>query len=178
MSDKKLFPRPYVLNLAYMALDALWSEGIFCAISGELRRGESKVSGIVLVAMAFADTALGYVRSRGKEYGVDCQIIVKNSKGSDNRKQQRFTLHDVPGIVYSAEPANFGSMLIATTGNRLFNILLRKRAKELGYKLSQYGLYHNDEVIAGCEERQIFKVLSLPFISPLGRGYAIGDRLG
>lgn len=167
MTDAKLFPRPYVLNLGYVVIEALCSRNIFAMLTGELRRGLSKVSGVAVIAHCEAEHFISIAETRAKEYGISFEA----------RKKNKFLIHDVPGIMYSCNMWNGGSMMMATTGNRFFNILLRARAKSVGYKLSQYGLYCNDEIIAGKSEDQIFYALNVPFVSPLNRNYKVGDVL-
>jgi DNA polymerase (family 10) len=70
---------------------------------------------------------------------------------------------------YFATSENWGAMVLFLTGNQLFNIIMRGEAKKQGYKLSQYGLFHGPEVIAGRTEGQIFDALGLDYIEPKDR---------
>ena len=55
------------------------------------------------------------------------------------------------------------------TGSKLFNINLRKKAKLLGYKLNEYGLYKNNNKIKINSEKDIFEKLGLNYIKPKNR---------
>jgi DNA polymerase/3'-5' exonuclease PolX len=78
------------------------------------------------------------------------------------------------------EDINWGAMLLYATGPYDLNIMMRARAKGMGYTLNQYGLYNslgtpidkgypepNDEWDA--VEASIFDLLNLPFLLPVER---------
>lgn len=60
----------------------------------------------------------------------------------------------------------WGSALLYFTGSKEHNISLRRRAIEKGLKLSEYGLFKGDKVIASKTEADIYKALGLPFVEP------------
>lgn len=68
--------------------------------------------------------------------------------------------------------SEWGSALLYFTGSKEHNIALRRRAIERGLKLSEYGLFRGDEVIASKTEEDVYQALDLPFIEPPKR---IGD---
>ena len=80
-------------------------------------------------------------------------------------------------IVYKNVLINFrstaengwGAGLLYLTGSGKFGQLLRGLAKRKGFKLNQYGIYKNDELIASKTEEEIFKVLNLICIIPKNR---------
>jgi DNA polymerase (family 10) len=43
---------------------------------------------------------------------------------------------------------------------------MRQVAKELGYKLSEYGLFKNNEKIEIKSEKDVFTLLKLPYLEP------------
>ena len=43
---------------------------------------------------------------------------------------------------------------------------MRKQAKKLGYKLNEYGLYKNDEMLFVLSEQEIFHKLKMDYLSP------------
>lgn len=62
-------------------------------------------------------------------------------------------------------PEEYPYALLYFTGDRQFNIEMRKRAIELGYSLSEYGL--SGAVSAGIStEREIFTLLGLKYVEP------------
>ncbi len=52
------------------------------------------------------------------------------------------------------------------TGSKQHNTEVRARAKKLGYKLNEYGLFKGDKPTKCREESDIFKVLGLDYIPP------------
>lgn len=63
----------------------------------------------------------------------------------------------------------FPAMLLYLTGNRVFNIRVRKEAKKQGYLLNQYGLFKNGERIKVKTEKDIFKKLNIDYKEPKDR---------
>ncbi len=64
------------------------------------------------------------------------------------------------------QPESFGAGLHYFTGSRAHAIHMRRRAQERGYKLSEYGLFHGTQRIAGASEEELFRALDLPYIPP------------
>lgn len=66
------------------------------------------------------------------------------------------------------EKKSFGAALQYFTGSKAHNIALRDRAKKMGLKLSEYGIYSEDGTkwIAGRTEEEVYKALGLPLIPP------------
>ena len=74
------------------------------------------------------------------------------------RTDVRFVDHD-----------QFGSALLYFTGSKEWNIIMRKKAIARGWKLSEYGLFDGDEVIASKEEDDIFDALEMDWREPKDR---------
>lgn len=66
------------------------------------------------------------------------------------------------------EPECFGAALLYFTGSKAHNIHLRRLANEMGYKISEYGIFKEkaEKKIAGKEEDDIYKILGLAYIPP------------
>ncbi|MBI5238262.1 MAG: DNA polymerase/3'-5' exonuclease PolX [Deltaproteobacteria bacterium] len=62
----------------------------------------------------------------------------------------------------------FGAALQYFTGSKAHNIALRERAKKLGLKISEYGVFKEkgDKWIAGRTEEDVYKAVGLPWIRP------------
>lgn len=60
----------------------------------------------------------------------------------------------------------FGAALIYFTGDKEYNIEIRKLAMEKGYKLNEYGLFKGKKLIAAETEREVFEKLGIPYLSP------------
>ncbi|WP_024302517.1 DNA polymerase/3'-5' exonuclease PolX [Pseudogulbenkiania sp. MAI-1] len=61
---------------------------------------------------------------------------------------------------------SFGAALLYFTGSKAHNIVLRQMAQSRGLKINEYGVYRNDERIAGETEASVYATLQLPFIAP------------
>lgn len=66
------------------------------------------------------------------------------------------------------EDDSFGACLQYFTGSKDHNIALRERAKKMGYKISEYGLFdiESGDRVAGREEKEIYQKLGLSWIPP------------
>ena len=64
---------------------------------------------------------------------------------------------------------SYGAALLYFTGNKDFNVRMRKTAIEKGYLLNEYGLFESGEYIAGKTEEEVFKKLSIPETEPENR---------
>lgn len=91
------------------------------------------------------------------------EIIARGETKSSLRWQDRIQvdLRVVPR-------ASLGAALQYFTGSKDHNVVLRGRAERMGYKLNEYGLFHNEsgESHAGVEEAEIYEKLGLPWIPP------------
>lgn len=61
---------------------------------------------------------------------------------------------------------SYGAALQYFTGSKEHNIVLRRLAKEKGWKLSEYGLFQGEKMIAGNDEKEIYEKLGLQWIPP------------
>lgn len=61
---------------------------------------------------------------------------------------------------------SFGSAMMYFTGSKETNIELRKIAIAKGLKLSEYGVFKGDELLAGRTEEEVFKSLGMEYIEP------------
>ena len=65
------------------------------------------------------------------------------------------------------EAAAFGAAQMYFTGSKAHNIELRQRAMKRKWKLSEYGLFdQNEKRLAGKTEAAVYKKLGLPWIAP------------
>ncbi|MCD6429340.1 DNA polymerase/3'-5' exonuclease PolX [bacterium] len=89
------------------------------------------------------------------------KIWGKGKTRSSIRLQQGIDvdLRVVPKICY-------GSALQYFTGSKEHNIATRKIAIDKGLKLNEYGLFKGKEMIAGKEEKEIYKALGMDWMPP------------
>ena len=66
------------------------------------------------------------------------------------------------------EEESYGAALQYFTGSKAHNVALRDRAKRMGYKLSEYGLFRisDDHKVASRTEQEVYRALGLDYIEP------------
>ena len=64
------------------------------------------------------------------------------------------------------ERDQYGAALMYFTGSKEHNIALRDRAKKRGWKLSEYGLFEGEKVLASKTEEEVYRKLGLAWIPP------------
>jgi len=130
------------------------------AIAGSLRRKEETVGDVDIIVSESLD---------GISKRFEDNVKVKRINGGDKKmdvdyKGMRFN-------IYHSELGSWGAMLFFLTGPAGYNISYRKRAKVMGLKLDQYGLWNrNNELIASRTEEQIYKALGKQYKEPELRG--------
>ena len=65
-------------------------------------------------------------------------------------------------------PEDFESELLFFTGSMKHNIKMRAKAKNMGLKLNQYGLWKDEECLTK-NEKEIFEILKIPYVEPKNR---------
>ena len=61
---------------------------------------------------------------------------------------------------------SFGAAMQYFTGSKEHNVVLRQRAKDLGLKINEYGVFRGDETVAGRTEEDVYAAVGLPWIPP------------
>ena len=61
---------------------------------------------------------------------------------------------------------SFGAALNYFTGSKDHNVTLRAIAKARGYKLSEYGLFKGEKLVAGATESDVYRALGLAYVEP------------
>jgi DNA polymerase (family 10) len=61
---------------------------------------------------------------------------------------------------------SFGAALQYFTGSKEHNVVVRHRAKELGLKVNEYGVFRGETQIAGGTEEGVYAAVGLPWIPP------------
>jgi len=131
-------------------------------IAGSRRRGKDSIGDI--------DIIIAVDKEHHQGVSDTCSSIIDHTvtkgltkvSGIKDRKHVDFRI---------VEPQYLGSMLLHATGSADLNKMMRMRAKDLGWKLSEYGLRHRetDKIIASETEEEIFEKLNMHFIQPTNR---------
>ncbi len=61
---------------------------------------------------------------------------------------------------------SFGAALQYFTGSKEHNVVIRQRAKDRGLKVNEYGVFRDDEQVAGATEAAVYEAVDLPWIPP------------
>jgi DNA polymerase (family X) len=128
--------------------------------AGSLRRGKETIGDIdLLVTGGSADQIAAHFLKFPKIAEVIAQgenkISVKLKEG-------------IQVDLRMLEPESYGAALLYFTGSKAHNVALRDKAKRMGYKLSEYGLFRisDGEKVAGRTEEEVYKKLGLAYIEP------------
>ncbi|MFA6305658.1 MAG: DNA polymerase/3'-5' exonuclease PolX [Candidatus Gracilibacteria bacterium] len=129
----------------------------------------------------------GSLRRRQETIGdIDILVTVKNPKKSGDAVMKHFANYrEILTIISQGDTKSsvilgsgiqvdlrvvadesFGAALHYFTGNKDHNIKIRDLAKRKGLKISEYGVFKNEKMIAGQKEEDIFKSVGLPYIIP------------
>ena len=127
-------------------------------VAGSCRRGRETCADLDVVATA-TDAAAAMDRLAEHE-------SVENVLSRGDTKQ-RVRLHSGIELDLRVVPADsYGAALVYFTGSKEHNIELRRRAQDRGLKVNEYGVYRDDDQIAGKTEEDVYAAVDLPWIPP------------
>jgi len=133
-------------------------EVINLSLAGSIRRCREIVKDIDLVAASDDSSLMGDIFSVLPDVE---QVIAHGEK--------KVTVQLKGGInadLRVVKPEQFPYALHHFTGSKEHNTALRSRAKSLGLKMNEYGLFRGDELIPCSSEEDLFAALGLVFIPP------------
>lgn len=61
---------------------------------------------------------------------------------------------------------SYGAALQYFTGSKEHNIVIRRRAQDLGLKVNEYGVFRGETAVAGRTEEDVYAAVGLPWIPP------------
>lgn len=126
--------------------------------AGSLRRGRDTVGDLDLLVTGHG---LGKLPDHLLKFPAVASVL---ARGDDKVSFKLATGMQVDVRILPAEC--FGAALMYFTGSKEHNVILRDRAKRRGLKLSEYGLFKGEEVVASRTEEDIYRALGLPYIPP------------
>ncbi len=149
-------------------------------IADKLVRLLEKIKGVKKAAVA------GSYRRKARTVG-DLDILVVGSKKAAEKaveqveksfKDLTFLAKGETKVAFVIFPENlqvdirlvpqesYGAALLYFTGNKDYNVMMRKAAIEKGYLLNEYGLFKDGEYIAGRTEKEVFEKLGMKYAKP------------
>lgn len=148
----------YVLPEAKEIIDGIKKDVDEIELAGSLRRMKETIGDVdILVVTQDAKKIMNVFTSMDKVE----KVVAKGETKS--------TIRVYGGIQVDlriVEKDSFGSALQYFTGCKDHNVKLRKIAQKKDLKLNEYGLFKNDDKIAGKTEKSVYSKLGLDWIPP------------
>jgi len=170
------------INIAEVVLKQLKKVGV-AKIAGSLRRREDAIRDFDFVAVAqlkYVLKVLDGLKFKTKDK-TRSKIHIKFLEGGDKKAVFEININGYPrkaDITFTTNES-FGNNLNYLTGSKNFNIAIRKKAIEKGYKINEHFTTKRDtdEKKSSSRERDIYEILGIDFIPPECRltGAEIGD---
>jgi len=132
-----------------------------CEVAGSMRRNRPEIGDIEFVVLPKDhDHFLEWCEIHGFSGGRKIQ------KGHRQGRKIEFYI--------SPDRESLGSMMFMFTGDFQFNIAMRRRAKNRGLKINQYGVFDelSGEKLASQTEEDIFSVLEKKWYKPEDRSFS------
>jgi DNA polymerase (family 10) len=128
--------------------------------AGSFRRQKETIGDLDILAICGKGCQ---VMDRFTKYGDVAEVISKGETKSSVRLQCGLQVD-----VRVLEEESYGAALHYFTGSKAHNIAIRDRAKDLGLKVSEYGVFRakDEKRLSGANEEDVFKAVGLPFIPP------------
>jgi len=130
--------------------------------AGSYRRGRETVGDLdILVDSKQAEQVMDHFAG----FSEITSVIVRGSTKMSVRLEDEFQvdLRVVP-------KDSFGAALQYFTGSKNHNVVIRGRAKQMGLKINEWGVYEvngdDESWIAGKPEREVYETLDLPYFEP------------
>jgi len=126
--------------------------------AGSLRRRRESVADIdLLVAACDSAPAMELL----SQHPLVSKILVRGET------KQSVILRHGPQLDLRVVPEeSYGAALQYFTGSKEHNIVIRRRAIDRGLKLNEYGVYRDEQRIAGATEEEVYAAVDLPWIPP------------
>jgi DNA polymerase (family 10) len=128
--------------------------------AGSFRRKRETIGDLDILAICGKNCK---VMDRFTDYGDVAQVIARGETKSSVRLKCGLQVD-----LRVLEEESYGAALHYFTGSKAHNVAIRERAKELGFKVSEYGVFRakDEKRVSGAKEEDVFKAVGLPLISP------------
>lgn len=126
--------------------------------AGSFRRCEETVGDIDILAT-------GKDNKKIMEYFKKLPVISKILADGDT-KVSILTTDELQIDLRVVKPQLFGSALQYFTGSKMHNVHLRTIAKNRGFKLSEYGFFKGEKLVASKTEEECYKSLGMQYVPP------------
>ncbi len=128
--------------------------------AGSLRRRRETIGDLDILAICGRNCQ---VMDRFVEYGDVVEVLSKGETKSSVRLRGGIQVD-----LRVLEEESYGAALHYFTGSKAHNVAIRERAKALGLKVSEYGVFRarDEKRLSGAKEEDVFKAVGLPLIPP------------
>ena len=131
-------------------------------IAGSYRRRKETVGDIdVLVTCDDPET----VMERFVSYE-DVTTVISHGSTKSSIKLRSGRESDLQVDLRVVPDESYGAALHYFTGSKAHNVAVRKRAVSKGLKINEYGVFRDDEMLAGETEDAVYEQVGLPYIEP------------
>ena len=135
-------------------------------LAGSVRRKRPTIGDIEFVVLPKKSLGVEGLASVLTERGYRVGPSIRTAKKVvDGVKVELYIVH---------HPEEFGAMAFMYTGDRTFNMAMRKKAMAMGYLLNQYGVWTRDKkraILQSTQERDFFEFLKVPYHTPEERSF-------
>jgi len=157
-SERRLYDEVTVPAMALLEFLKKQKDIGTVSLAGSLRRGNETVKDIDILASSaqperLARAFAGYGEVASVIALGDTKVSIRLKAGI-NADLRIVTAEEYPYALHHF------------TGSREHNVAMRGRAKDLGLKMNEYGLFRGDKNIVCHSEEELFKALGLQFIEP------------
>lgn len=129
-----------------------------CEAAGSYRRGKETVGDLDFLVVA--DDGGAVMDHLGKYADVE-QVIARGET-----KMSVLLAGRVQVDLRVVPEASFGAALQYFTGSKDHNVVVRGKAKDLGLKVNEYGVFRGEEYVAGRTEEEVYAAVGLPWFPP------------
>lgn len=126
--------------------------------AGSFRRAEETVGDIDILATGKNHKAIMEYFKR--------QPYISKILAEGATKTSILTTDNLQVDLRVVNPQQFGSALQYFTGSKQHNVHLRTIAKNRGFKVSEYGFFKGEKLMASKTEEECYKALGMDFIAP------------
>ena len=158
-TDRKPWPEAHCILKSYLAYLQTIQEIDQLEPAGSYRRRRETVGDLDILI-----TTAGKARPIIETFTEYPDVIEILAKG--DTKASVILKEKIQVDLRVVEPDSFGAALQYFTGSKEHNVAVRRIAKEKGMKLSEYGVFANEERIAGKTEEDVYRAVGLEMIPP------------
>jgi DNA polymerase (family X) len=151
------------LTTATEIVDALTPDCERVAYAGSLRRWRETIGDVDILATATDEAGAAKIMSAFRQLSGDGDgdIVVSGPAKTSIRMNAR-----LQADLRVVKPECWGAALQYFTGSQAHNVATRAIAVRRGLKLSEYGLFAGDELIASATEDEVYAALDMQWVPP------------